>query len=347
MNSSPSPQNPGSADSKHALQWFTVFFSLIKFAAITFAAITEFAAADENADSKPSLHQRIGWVADQYFRNPKTIELCRAIEAKDLVRVRQAIADGADVNDRGTGNMNPLMWAFMDGKLEIFTHLLESGADPNVVYEDEFGLGPGFWKGMTIVSATAKSEFPGFFEAVMAHGGDPNTLDTRNNTTLYSIVIKSNSNQRYERIQLLIDLGANMEVVSTYGMTPVHDAVSFLGQYEIALLMLEHGADYRRYHEHHNTKLIHNVVMEEDSIRSALPGRADFYVRLVDWLERHGETREDAKKDINQWKEWAVLSIDRQEFLYKRQIEERKQREEALRRQALPESQQTPVSEQN
>ncbi|MBL8817965.1 MAG: ankyrin repeat domain-containing protein [Planctomyces sp.] len=342
MNLSPSLQNSSSAISKHAHRLFTVFFCLI-----TFAVINGLTAADEKVDSKPSLHQRIGWVADRYFHNPKTIELCKAIEAKDLDRVRQAIADGADVNDRGTGNMNPLMWAFMDGKLEIFTHLLESGADPNVVYEDEFGLGPGFWKGMTIVSATAKSEFPGFFEAVMAHGGDPNTLDTRNNTTLYSIVIKSNSNQRYERIQLLIDLGANMEVVSTYGMTPVHDAVSFLGQYEIALLMLKHGADYRRYHEQHNTRLIHNVVMEEDSIRSALPGRADFYVRLVDWLERHGETRDEAKKDINQWKEWAVLSIDRQEFLYRRQAKERKQREEALRRQTLPESPQTPASQQN
>lgn len=341
MNLQPTFWNSVSAVWLHSFRWFRIL------SLIALSAFAESAVADEAPGAKPPLHQRIGWIADRYFKDPKTIELCKAIEAKDLDRVRQSIANGADVNDRGTGNMNPLMWAFMDGKLEIFTYLLECGADPNVVYEDEFGLGPGFWKGMTIVSATAKSEFPGFFEAVMAHGGDPNTLDTRNNTTLYSIVIKSNSNQRYERIQLLINLGANMEVVSTYGMTPVHDAVSFLGQYEIALLMLEHGADYKRYHEQYNTKLIHNVVREESKVRSALPDRAEAYVRLLDWLERHGETREAAMKDLQVWEEWSVYSLERQDFLRKRQAEERKQREEALRRQASPESPQAPVSEQN
>lgn len=76
-------------------------------------------------------------------------KLVKAVLFSDLDAIRQAIADGADVNELDAG-MTPLLWAIFRGDIDAVRLLLKSGADPNVRpnpsdsplwhAEDDFGL---------------------------------------------------------------------------------------------------------------------------------------------------------------------------------------------------------------
>ncbi len=74
-------------------------------------------------------HAHVGWRAQDYFEDPKVIELCKAIEANDLAKMRAVIASGADVKAIGKDGMTPLLWAFPENHFERFELLLRAGAD--------------------------------------------------------------------------------------------------------------------------------------------------------------------------------------------------------------------------
>ncbi|MBB3209868.1 hypothetical protein FHS27_005713 [Rhodopirellula rubra] len=80
---------------------------------------------------KRTFHQAVGWKAEDFFNDSAVIELCDAIEANDVAKMKQLIAEGVDVNAVGDGGVTPLLWAFVDNQPERFQLLLEHGADPN------------------------------------------------------------------------------------------------------------------------------------------------------------------------------------------------------------------------
>ena len=91
-------------------------------------------------------HQKHYWKADDYFDDPKVIALCKAIDARDLKEIDRLVAEGADINTKGKGNMTPLLWAFSEDNQAVFKRLLEYGADPNVKVTSDFdtkGIHPG------------------------------------------------------------------------------------------------------------------------------------------------------------------------------------------------------------
>ena len=61
-------------------------------------------------------YQTYDWRAEDYFDDPQVIELCRAIEQKDLVLVDKLITERTDVNTKGKDNMTPLLWAYYPGQ---------------------------------------------------------------------------------------------------------------------------------------------------------------------------------------------------------------------------------------
>lgn len=126
----------------------------------------------------PNSHEKVGWKTEDYFDDPQVVALCKAIEANDLAEIDRLVAAGADVNAQGKGKMTPLLWAFPDNKLMRFKRLLEHGADPNVVVEDEFNTRGVVMPGDSVTHMAASSYYPGYFEAVFAHGGDPNLKRT-------------------------------------------------------------------------------------------------------------------------------------------------------------------------
>ena len=84
-------------------------------------------------------HQRLKWKAEDFFKDAGVVSLCKAIEAKDLREIDRLVKSGVNVNAKGRGNMTPLLWAFPMGE-EVFKRILDLGADPNVVFSENFLL---------------------------------------------------------------------------------------------------------------------------------------------------------------------------------------------------------------
>jgi uncharacterized protein len=254
-------------------------------------------------------HQKAGWKAEDYFTDQRVVALCHAIEADDLAEIDRAIAGGADVNAKGKGNMTPLLWAYPDNKLARFKKLLEHGANPNIVIESDFNSHGGFQPGDSVTHLACRTEFPGYFETVFEHSGDPNLPRTTkivfNETPLFSVITGASANKQAE-IATLIKIGAKIDHKDDTGTTPVMTAVGWGGQYNLALILLDAGADYKVYLPKSNTRLVHLVAGEERRRLLWAPQQAVDYEKLVKWLGEHGESIEEANADIKRWQSWIA-----------------------------------------
>lgn len=276
---------------------------------------------------RKTYHQRCGWKAEDYFTDPKVIALCRAIEANDLAEMERLVQAGTDVNARGKGNMTPLLWAFPDNHLPRFKWLLEHGADPNVKIESEFNTRGFMVPGDAVTHFVCKTAFPGYFDAVFEHGGDPNLRTRRYEDVPLTVVIKWGPGNREEMIRKLIALGANPNMLSG-GRTQAMRAVSWGGQYGLANLLLDLGADHRVYDQKGLRRLIHFAVREEQAFRGDDPRQKADYQALLKRLTDRGESIELARKDIKRWYSWSRTTNEYNEKMAA-EIAERKAREQA------------------
>lgn len=275
-------------------------------------------------------HSKKGWKAEDYFADAKVIALCKAIEAEDVDEIERLVKAGADVNAKGKGNMTPLLWAFPDNKLDRFKKLLELGADPNVVFESDFNAGGGIFPGGSVTQLAAGTAFKGQFEAVMKHGGDPHFVTRRFKESLIHTIIVSPASNKKERLQLLIDKKVDLNYISGMENTAVMTAVTWGGQYHIALFLLDAGADPLLYRPGSNKKLIHLVVKDEERAKTGNEQSLADYNKLLERLKALGESPEAAKADNKRWGEWASLySGPKFRELMDKEIAERIAREKA------------------
>jgi hypothetical protein len=103
-------------------------------------------------------------------------------------------------------------------------------------------------------------------------------------------------------------------------------AVSWFGQYELAIMMLEAGANFRTYGESESQRLIHIVTKQERRLNEYTPEQRAGFHELVKWLEDHGESYEAAKADIARWDSWSGATFREK---MDAEIAERKAREKA------------------
>jgi uncharacterized protein len=252
-------------------------------------------------------HQRFGWKAEDYFTDPQVIALCRAIEASDLAEMERLVQAGADVSAQGKDKMTPLLWAFPDNQLPRFKWLLEHGANPNVVVEGEFNTRQSISIGDSVTFMSCKSSFPGCFEAVFDHGGDPNIRHTGplgfGHTALFAVITRG-WGDKAAKIRRLIDLGADINAPAM-GTTPVMQAVSWGGQFDLALGMLKAGANFRAYEENEVQRLIHVVVLQEARLEKGSPEQRANFQKLVSWLEQQGESYAQEEGNLDRWDSWS------------------------------------------
>jgi ankyrin repeat protein len=256
------------------------------------------------------------------------IALCRAIEANDLAEMERLVKAGADVNARGNGNMTPLLWAFPDNHLPRFKWLLQHGADPNVKIESEFNTRGFMIPGDAVTHFVCKTAFPGYFEAVFEHGGDPNLRTSRYEDVPLTLVIEGGGGGNREgKIRALIAAGADPNMFSGQ-IVPAMNAVTWGGQYGLANLLLDLGADHMVYEANGMRRLIHFVVLEEQAFRGNDPQQKADYQALLKRLIDRGESVELARKDLQRWDSWSRTTG---EFRRKMdaEIAERKAREQA------------------
>ena len=273
-------------------------------------------------------HQRSGWKAEDFFTDPKVIALCHAIEANDLAEMDRLVRAGADVNAQGKHKMTPLLWAFPDNHLPRFKWLLEHGADPNVKIESEFNTGGFMLPGDAVTHFVCKTAFPGYFDAVFEHGGDPNLRTRRYEDAPLTLVIKGGGGgDREGKIRALIAAGADPNMFSGQ-IVPTVNAVTWGGQYGLANLLLDLGADHRVCEKNGMRRLIHFAVLEEQAFRGNDPRQKADHQALLKRLTDRGESYDAAKADIARWDSWFR---ETGEFRKKMdaEIAERKAREQA------------------
>lgn len=303
---------------------------------LVFLAMSVLPACNGRSPLDRSWHAKCDWKAEEYFDDPQVIELCRAIESNDLTEIDRLVAAGADINAKGKGNMTPLLWAYPDNNLPRFKRLLEHGADPNIVFDSDFNTRQGIRPGDSITHMVSKSSFPGYFEAVFDHGGDPNLVKSGRGmiteTPIFTVITGGGSD--WNKIQRLIDLGADLNYISGGDSTPPMQAAGWGGQYDLALKLLEAGADLKVYKTISNAKLIHVAAMEQArrGPHWTAKQKADFE-KLVDWLEDRGESLDAAKADLARWQSWSATNGE-----YRRNMEAeiaaRKRREALEQKQA-------------
>lgn len=257
-----------------------------------------------------SWHSKFNWKAEDYFDDPVVIALCRAIELNDIKKIDRLVADGADVNAQGKGKMTPLLWAFPDNRPARFKRLLEHGANPNIIIKSDFNTNmSGMVPGESVTLMACSTWFPKYFDYVFLHGGDPNLAHHKDRTTPLFALIRGPAKEKKRKVQKLIDLGANIDANKGYqytgGSTPIMVAASCFGQYDLALVLLQAGADFKVRKTVGKFKLVNIVLREASRLAFIGPKQRADYKKLVQWLDEQGESLEEAKATDKNWKSWV------------------------------------------
>jgi uncharacterized protein len=272
-----------------------------------------------------SWHSKFDWVAEEYFDDALTVSLCHAIEANDIAEIERLEAAGADVNAQGKGRMTPLLWSFPDNKLERFKKLLELGANPNVAFESDFNTRGGLSPGDSVTHMACRTAFPGYFEAVFEHTGDANLKSAAKvamgDSPLIE-VISGRARDKKQKVKLLIEKHADLNQADNAGTTAAMHAAG-RGMFDIALVLIEAGADPSVYQSNQMLKLTHVLVRQERLLEhSTATSKAD-YDRLVEWLEKHGESLQEAKTDEERWASWGAYGLERKGELMDQEVKAR------------------------
>jgi uncharacterized protein len=108
---------------------------------------------------------------------------------------------------------------------------LELGADPNMVYDED----------TTIMLWVVVDEDIRFLNAMLEHGANPNLKGGGDfgGTPIFNALKMGK-----ERIDLLLNAGADINAQDQFGDTPLTTAV-MRSNFEIARYLMERGADYR------------------------------------------------------------------------------------------------------
>jgi ankyrin repeat protein len=141
----------------------------------------------------------------------------------------------------------------------------------------------------------------------MKSGGNPNLKDGKGSPVIHAVIMTGVPDAK-TRISLAIDNGADINAFDKSGGTPVFLAIGWLGQYDLALLLLERGADPTIYQKDQLPNALHLVLLEER--QSALRSEAERagLAKVRKWLEDHGYDLVSAKSDVDRWAEWGKMS---------------------------------------
>jgi ankyrin repeat protein len=124
----------------------------------------------------------------------------------------------------------------------MFEALLARHASPNLCDD----------RGRCVMNESASLEDAYWLETALAHGGNPNTLNTGNphypnRTPIYYTIMRDAFDippWRARNAEILIRAGANIDYLDSEGESPARNAAGS-GNYEIVVKLLEAGADPR------------------------------------------------------------------------------------------------------
>lgn len=178
--------------------------------------------------------------AGEYFTGD-ALELAVATESGDKDRIRQLVkVDKVDPDKifSADDGIPVLAWPLRVRNLEGLLALLENGADPNARrYKEVDGRKLGYNNAMVYA---AKLDDPRYLEALLKHGGDPNTRNSAGETLLFQAFISGN---QWENVKVLVENGADINESNRGSADTVLGWYTTRGGFEHAYWLLEHGAD--------------------------------------------------------------------------------------------------------
>ena len=190
--------------------------------------------------------------------------------AKGRVRtVEELVNSGVDVNSSGTQGATPLFWAMSNYK--GFKKLLELGADPNVIYGD----------GGTVMHWAVQMNDNRFLEAALEHGGNPNLV--AKGSMFEDTPIFQALSQGIEKVEILLEAGANIDAQNNFGTTPVMTAFGRT-DFDVVYYLLERGANYK-IKNNAGWTLANRVANAEGRL---IPKAELERLKVVEWLESRG-----------------------------------------------------------
>ena len=173
-----------------------------------------------------------------------------------------------------------------------------------------------------------------YLKLVVEHRGDVNSVDKKTGETPLDIVLDRYFTDAKDRVELLLKHHADVNHYCPWTATyPAMRAVQN-DYYDIALMLLEAGADPHLYQPDGERKVIHSVLVAKVHSRQftdeELQKEWDEKTRpLVQWLAQHGETLEQAQKDEDQWAQLYKKAMVREDHarIRKQIIDERNAKE--------------------
>lgn len=170
-----------------------------------------------------------------FFRAGPMRELAEAIGRNEAAAVRR-LAGTVDVNQTGLQGMTPLMLAMRQlrrtpGEQEVLRTLLAAGADPNRGAQSELPL--------SIALQLEAKAGPEPVRLLLDAGADPNLLTEFSEPVWFAAAGRSAS---LESLALLLDRGANLNVVARDGQTALL-STALTQHWKAAHFLLDRGAD--------------------------------------------------------------------------------------------------------
>jgi len=156
-----------------------------------------------------------------------------AAKAGDLEEIKQLIADGADVNEKAMNGDTPLHQAANWGQTAVVKLLLAKGADANAT--DKRGQTPLYWATNGANDLTAYS----IAKLLIASGADVNANSAPFQLTPLHLAAAAGLSRM---AALLIAHGANPDVKSRNGSTPMAWAANFNGA-KVVDVLIDNGVD--------------------------------------------------------------------------------------------------------
>ncbi len=216
-----------------------VFLKKVRNAALESKALI---AGTQLKESLPEHEFR--WVAKDWFKDKKTLELCAAIETGDLNQIQSVIDSGADVNAKGPRGMSLLLWAHSYGS-DVLELLLKNGADPNVVWEWGYSTPTYLFREETtylffvveLSSTRDDPQYDRYIDLLLKYGADSD-IGKYSCLSVASANFITNGKKAFHR---LIDAGADVNPTGNYFGYPVENAVGYGKELQE---LLDRGAVY-------------------------------------------------------------------------------------------------------